>query len=87
MLKGFNGLCQQQQFQTLLKINQLGNNVKKALAVMFYVNTTANNDGINAIINNIDEIAENNKDIVDIENYMDLNNLVTHGLYNNQCNS
>lgn len=68
MPKGFDDFYQQHQFQTLLEADQLYDNVKKTLATLFCANTTAKNK-INTIIEEIDRIAENNKNIVDVEDY------------------
>lgn len=60
----------------LLKTDQLNDNVKKALAVMFCANLAANTtikDRLNAIVN---DTAEDKKNIVDVKNYVDAN--VTH---------
>lgn len=51
--------------------------MKKALAVVFYPNTTASKDKINALAENID------KNIIDTKDDKDSNNLVTY----NQCSS
>ena len=77
--KRFNDTCQQHQFQTLLKTNQLDDNIKKALAVVFCANKAnkANKvdefddvDGVDKV-NEIDEIE--NKDIVDVRDYINQN--------------
>ena len=61
--KGVDDLRSQQQFQTLLKTNQLNENVKKALAVVFRANE----------VDEVDEVDEvENKDIVDVRDYIGL---------------
>lgn len=58
----------------------------KALAVIFCANITAE-DKINTIVDDVDKIAENNENIIDVKNYIDLNNLIMYGLHNSQCNN
>ena len=63
----------------MLQVNQLDNDLKKALAVAFCVNTVTNTtsgNGINVIVskvdnihNIVDDVDENNKFIVDVEDY------------------
>ena len=67
--KGIEDLRQQYQFQTLLQDHQLDKDVKKALAVMFCVNTAIDED-VNEIM---DENKENkeNKEIINIEEFSD----------------
>lgn len=54
---------------------------------MFCVNTTVNKDKINTIVNDADDVAKNNKDIIDVEDYIDSNNSATHSQHNSQYNS
>ena len=77
---------QQHQFQTLLKADQLDDDVKRALSVIFCANST-DRDEINAIANELDRVYEvdgvdkvdevdevdevENKDIVDVRDYID----------------
>ena len=72
--KGFDNSCQQHQFQTLLKVDQLDDNVRKTLAVMFYADEADQADevdGVDALeVNEVDEVE--NKDIVDVRDYMGL---------------
>lgn len=86
MPKGFDDSRPQHQFQTLLRADQLDDDVKKALAVIFCANTTAE-DGINAIednvdnVDDVDDVAENEEDIVGVEDYVEDDggsHLVTH---------
>ena len=78
--KGINDL-QQHQFQTVLKASQFDENIKKALAVMFYANETNEADEVDGVdevddvnrVNEVDEIDEvENKKIVDVKDYMGL---------------
>lgn len=63
-------LRQQHQFQTLLQDHQLDKDVKKALAVTFFVNTA--NETINkAIDNKVDKIVDGNEDIINVEKHLD----------------
>ena len=62
--KEFDDSHQQHQFQTLLKADQLDDDVKKALAVVFCANEA----------NEVDEVDEvENKDIVDVRDYINQN--------------
>ena len=75
MPKKFNDSRQQQQFQTLLKADQLNDNVRKVLAVVFSANIVAANaidNAINAINDEINIIEDlvNVEDIVDVQDYM-----------------
>ena len=64
--KGVDNSRQQHQFQTLLKTDQLDDNVRKALAVIFCANK----------VDQVDEVDEadevENKNIVDVKDYMGL---------------
>ena len=72
--------CHQQQFQTLLKADQLNEDIKKALAVVFRANEV---DEINKVdevdkVNEVDDVDEidnvdevENKNIVDVRDYID----------------
>ena len=82
--KGFDDSRQQHQFQTLLKADQLDDNFKKALAVIFCANTTANNEGDNKTDDadskvdvdseiNVDNEVEKDEDIVDVRDYINQN--------------
>ena len=57
----------------MLQIDQLDNDLKKTLAVAFCVNTAINNtnaeDGINAIVSEVNDVDKNDKLIVDVEDY------------------
>lgn len=63
-----------------MKVDQLNNDVKKALAVIFCANTTAE-DRINAIVNDVNDIAEDKKIIIDVKDY------IMHSQCNSQRNS
>ena len=60
--KKVENLLQQHQFQTLLQNDQLDKNMKKILMVMFYIGNT--NENLNT-----------NKNIININNYLDKRNL------------
>ena len=73
----------QQQFQTFLKPDQLDDNIKKALAVIFCANTTAVDEPNNKV-DKVDEVdvdsevdvnseVEKNKNIVDVRDYINQN--------------
>ena len=74
--KGFDNACQQHQFQTPLKADQLDDNVKKALAVVFCANKVNEIDELD----NIDEVdedgvgseVEKDKNVVDAKDYIGL---------------
>ena len=76
--RGFEDSRQQHQFQTLLKADQLDDNVKKALAVIFCANEVDEADEVDED----DEVG--NKDIVDVRDYMGLD---LHQHSNSQQNS
>ena len=70
--KGFDNARQQHQFQTLLKANQLDDNVKKALAVVFRANKAEKVNGIDEV-DEVDEVEiEENENIVDVRDYIGL---------------
>ena len=86
--KGVDNSCQQHQFQTLLKAEHLDDDLRKAFAVIFCANSTANNEA-NDVDDVIDELAdsadevdevdeidevevEKNENIVDVRDYMGL---------------
>ena len=74
--KSFDNSHQQHQFQTLLKANQLDDNIKKSLAVVFCANKANKANEIDEVneVNEIDEVDEvENKDIVDVRNYINQN--------------
>ena len=64
--KGFDDACQQHQFQTVLKADQLDDDVRKTLAVIFCANKADQ-------VDEVDEVDEvENEDIVDVRDYMGL---------------
>ena len=78
--KGFDDARQQHQFQTLLKIDQLDDNVKKALAVIFYANKVDVDSEIDVDSKvdmdsnvDIDSEVEKNENIVDVRDYINQN--------------
>ena len=88
--KRFDDSRQQHQFQTLLQADQLDDNVKKALAVAFCVNTTAEHGAesigndtevIVDIVNEVDELDENDKPIINLEDY-EGSQLISHPQHN-----
>lgn len=75
MSKKFDDFYQQHQFQTLLIADQLDKNFKKALATLFCANTIVkySNNTNNTIENDIvdaNNAIENDKNIMDMQNYM-----------------
>ena len=78
-LKSVDDSRSQQQFQRLLKANQLDDNVKKAIAVVFCGNTATANKTDNKVdeMDGMDEVdagseVEENEDIMDVKDYMSL---------------
>ena len=76
-LKGINDSQQQHQFQTVLKASQLVEDIRKALAVIFYADEADEADevdGVNGVnASEVDEVDEvKNEDIVDVRDYMGL---------------
>ena len=75
LLKSIEDLRQQHQFHTLLQSHQLNDDVKKALAVAFCVNTAnkANNTMNKAINDMIDKTVDGNenKEIINIKKFFD----------------
>ncbi|MCJ1424864.1 hypothetical protein MMC29_002752, partial [Sticta canariensis] len=80
MPKGFNNSRQQQQFQTLLKAEQLDVDVKKALRAVFSANIVAidviyvTDNAINAIDDSIaveKEEKEADEDILNVQHYVE----------------
>ena len=70
--KNIDDSQQQYQFQTVLKASQLDEDIKKALAVMFYANKADEADEADEV-DEVDEIDEvENKNIVDVRDYMGL---------------
>ena len=67
--KGIKDLRQQYQFQTLLQDHQLNKDIKKALAVTFYVNTA--NETINNAVDKTIDANEENKEIINVKNFFD----------------
>ena len=67
--KSIEDLRQQHQFQTLLQSHQLGDDVKKALAVAFCVNIT--NEAIDNVIDKTVNGNEENKEIIDVKEFSD----------------
>ena len=73
---GVDNFRHQRQFQTLLKAEHLDDNLRKAFAVIFCVNTTVNNeaedvdDVVDKLVNEVDE--DKNKNIVDVRDYTGL---------------
>ena len=72
--RGFNDSRQQHQFQTVLKASQLDNDIKKALAVMFYANEGDEDSEVD-VENEVDVDSEVEKDenIVDVRDYINKN--------------
>ena len=76
--KGFDDSRQQHQFQTLLKADQLDDNNKKALAVVFCANEANEANKVDEIdeVNEIDEVDKvdevENENIVDVRDYTGL---------------
>ena len=72
--KGVDDSRSQQQFQTLLKGDQLDDDIKKALAVIFRANKVDEVDGVDEHeIDEVDEVDEDeNKNIVDVRDYTGL---------------
>ena len=72
--KDINDSQSQEQFQTLLKADQLDDDIKKALAVIFCANEVDEVDGVDEDeVDEVDEVDEiENKDIVDVRDYMGL---------------
>ena len=69
--KRFDDSRQQHQFQTLLKADQLDNDVKKALAVIFCGNEV---DEVNEVdVVDVDSEVGKDENIVDVRDYMGLN--------------
>ena len=73
--KKFDNSRQQHQFQTLLKADQLDNNLRKALAVIFCANTIVDNEADNKVdkVDNkvdVDSEVEKNENIVDVKDYV-----------------
>ena len=74
--KGVDNSRSQQQFQTLLKADQLDDNLRKALAVIFCANTKPNNAAED--VDEVDEVDVNSEvdedeNIVDVRDYTGLN--------------
>ena len=73
-LKRVDNFCQQHQFQTLLKVEHLDDNLRKAFAAIFCANTTENHQAENVddkLVDEVDKIeVEENKNIVDVRNYV-----------------
>ena len=70
--KGINNSRQQHQFQTVLKTSQLDKNIKKVLAVMFYADEVDEADEVDGV-DKVDEVdGVENKNIVDVRDYMGL---------------
>ena len=77
--KGVDDFRQQHQFQTLLKPEHLDDNLRKAFAVIFCANTTAN-DVVDKLADEVDEVDEvdvnsevdENENIVDVRDYTGL---------------
>ena len=74
--QGIEDFCQQQQFQTLLMLSQIDQQMKKNLEIAFNANTAISNatdNAINAIDDVVDELAnvDIDEDIVNMENYME----------------
>ena len=78
-LKGVEDARQQHQFQTLLKADQLDDDVKKALAVIFSANSTeANEINVDSEVDvdskvDMDSEVEKNENIVDVRDYINQN--------------
>ena len=70
MLKRFDNSCQQQQFQTLLKAEQLNDDIKKVSRVVFSANTIVTSPTDNEI-NAIDDLIDDEEDIVNTQDYME----------------
>ena len=68
--------CQQHQFQTLLQGHQLDDDVKKALAVLFSVNSTTADAAIDDVVDEngteqVDDVnSDENEEIVDVNDYI-----------------
>ena len=77
--KRFDDARQQHQFQTLLKADQLDDDVKKALAVIFSANSTeANEINVDSEVDvdskvDMDSEVEKNENIVDVRDYINQN--------------
>ena len=77
--KRFNDSRQQHQFQTVLKASQLNDDIKKALAVMFYADEVDvdNEVDVNSKVNvdevDVDSEVEKNENIVDVREYINKN--------------
>ena len=68
--------CQQHQFQTLLKAENLDDNVRKALAVMFYADKIVVDSKVDAdseVDVDSDSEVEKNENIVDVRDYINQN--------------
>ena len=63
---------QQHQFQTVLKASQLDDDIKKALAVMFYTDKVADEVDVDSEVD-VDDEVEKDKNIVDVRNYINQN--------------
>ena len=68
---GVDDSCHREQFQTLLKADQLDEDIKKALAVVFRANKVDEIDEIDEV-NEFDKVEVENKDIVDVRDYIGL---------------
>ena len=70
--KGFDDSRQQHQFQTLLKADQLDDDVRKTLAVIFCANEVDEVDEVDEIdeVDEVDEVED--EDIVDVRDYIGL---------------
>ena len=77
--KGIDNSRQQHQFQTLLKANQLDDDIKKALAVVFCANKANKANEMDEVdevdeVDKVDEVDEiENEDIVDVRDYINQN--------------
>ena len=65
--KSIIDLKQQYQFQTLIQDHQLDKDVKKALAIIFYVNTA--NKAINNAVDKIVDANKENKEIINVKEF------------------
>ena len=63
---------QQHQCQTVLKASQLEDDIKKALAVMFYTDELADEVDVDSEVD-VDDEVEKDKNIVDVRNYINQN--------------
>ena len=85
--KGIDDSCQQYQFPTLLKTEQLDNNLKKALAVVFCTNAATGDQADEVDVDSevdvvsevdassevdVDSEVEKDENIVDVKDYMGL---------------